>query len=76
MQYEGGDRRVFKKELLKAKMVAKLVTNEDLANKLGINAVTLYRKMNGESEFNRSEMQIIKSVLSLNKSEMDAIFFA
>lgn len=67
---------MFKSELLKAKMVAKGVSAEELADKIGINTVTLYRKINGKTEFTRSEMQIIKSVFSLNKGEMDAIFFA
>ena len=67
---------MFKSELLKAKMVAKGVSAEELADKIGINTITLYRKINGKTEFTRSEMQIIKSVFNLNKGEMDAIFFA
>lgn len=67
---------MFKKELLKSKMVAHGMKTEELADKLGINVLTLYRKLNGESEFTRSEMQNIKSVLKLNKGEMDNIFFA
>lgn len=67
---------MFKKELLKARMVEKSVTQNELADKLGINSATLYRKINGESEFTRSEMQIIKAVLALDTSGMDAIFFA
>jgi len=67
---------MFKSELLKAKMVAKGVSAEELADKIGINTVTLYRKINGKTEFTRSEMQIIKSVFNLNKGEMDSIFFA
>lgn len=67
---------LFKSELLKAKMVAKGVSAKELADKIGINTVTLYRKINGKTEFTRSEMQIIKSVFNLNKGEMDSIFFA
>ena len=67
---------MFKKELLKARMVEKSVTQNEMADKLGINSATLYRKINGESEFTRSEMQIIKAVLALDTSGMDAIFFA
>lgn len=67
---------MFKKELLQAQMVANGMKTEELADKLGINPLTLYRKLNGKTEFTRSEMQIIKSVFRLNKGEMDAIFFA
>jgi predicted transcriptional regulator len=67
---------VFKAELLKAQMVAKGINAEELADKIGINTITLYRKMNGKTEFTRSEMQIIKAIFNLNKGEMDAIFFA
>lgn len=67
---------MFKAELLKAQMVAKGINAEELADKIGINTITLYRKMNGKTEFTRSEMQIIKAIFNLNKGEMDAIFFA
>ena len=67
---------MFRKELLKAKMVEKTINAETLADKLGINIATFYRKMNGESEFDRSELQLIKSILAINEQEMDAIFFA
>lgn len=67
---------MFKSELLKGKMVSKKINAEYLADKIGINIATFYRKLNGESEFNRQEMNIIKNILNLNKTEMDSIFFA
>lgn len=73
--HKGGE-ILFRKELLKAKMVEKTINAETLADKLGINIATFYRKMNGESEFDRSELQLIKSILAINEQEMDAIFFA
>lgn len=72
---EGGI-RMFKSELLKGEMVAKKIKAEYLADKIGINITTFYRKLGGESEFNRQEMNIIKNILHLNKDEMDAIFFS
>lgn len=67
---------MFNKNLLKAKMVELGVSHEKLSNLLGLNSATLYRKMNGISDFSRSEMQIIRSVLMLSADDADAIFFA
>ncbi len=66
---------MFKSELLKSVMVSKKVSSTYLADKIGINITTFYKKMNGQSEFTRSEMSIIKAVLNLSKDEMDSIFF-
>lgn len=66
---------MFKSELLKSKMVACQMKAERLADKIGINIATFYRKLNGESEFTRLEMNIIKSVLGLDEKDMDNIFF-
>lgn len=66
----------FKPELLKGKMVSQKINSEYLANVLGINITTFYRKLNHESEFDRQEMSIIRMVLNLNKNDMDSIFFA
>lgn len=67
---------MFRPELLKSKMVALKINADILSDKLGIDTATFYRKMKGESEFNRSEMQIIRTVLDLSSDDMDAIFFA
>lgn len=66
----------FVSELLKSQMVKNKINAESMSNALGINIVTFYRKLNGESEFNRQEMGIIRNVLCLNKDDMDSIFFA
>lgn len=66
----------FVSELLKSQMVKNKINAESMSNELGINIATFYRKLNGESEFNRQEMGIIRNVLSLNKDDMDSIFFA
>lgn len=67
---------MFRTELLKAEMVKKKINADILSDKLGINTATFYRKMNGESEFDRSELQIIRNELNLSPDDMDAIFFA
>ena len=46
-----------------------------LADIVGINPATLNRKMSGESDFTRSEIQIIKANLKLSINEVEAIFF-
>ena len=66
----------FVPELIKSQMVKNKINAESMSNELGINMTTFYRKLNGESEFNRQEMGIIRNVLSLNKDDMDSIFFA
>lgn len=52
------------------------ITMETLAEILGINPATLSRKVNGNSDFTRNEMQLIKSRLNVSPENMDAIFFA
>lgn len=49
-------------------------TIKDVANFLGLNVATLYRKMNGESDFYREEMQ--KLITYLNITNPMEIFFA
>ncbi len=66
----------FRPELLESEMVKKKMNPESLSNELGINPSTYYRKINGESEFNRQEMAIIRYVLGLSSDDMDSIFFA
>ena len=48
-------------------------TYEDVAKAIGINPSTLFRKMSGQSEFTRSEIQTICEYLNVD-SPM-AIFF-
>lgn len=67
---------MFNKNLLRAKIVESGLNHEKLSNLLGLNAVTLYRKMNGLSDFTRSEIQIIRSSLGLSADEAEQIFFA
>lgn len=61
---------------LKAELVRKGISQKDLAVKLGIDVATLYRKMKGKSDFSRSELQIIRSILRLSDVQFEQIFFA
>lgn len=49
---------------------------KDAANAIGCNEVTLYRKMNGTSDFTRNEIQLFRQAFHLTVEEVEAIFFA
>lgn len=66
----------FDKTKLKIKQLEKNVSDKQLIKALGINESTYYKKINGITEFKRSELIIIKFVLNLSSEEMDSIFFS
>ena len=47
-----------------------------LAAELSMNNATLYRKVNGISDFTRSEIQSIRRILGLDTDMAERIFFA
>lgn len=47
-----------------------------LAQKIGINKKTIYKKMRGETQFTQREICAISESLNLSAEEMLAIFFA
>lgn len=51
------------------------MTLSELAEKLGINYVTLNRKMNGSSDFTRQEIIDIKELLNLDSEQANKVFF-
>lgn len=61
---------------LKVELVRKGLTYEKLADAIGINPCTFYRKAKGESEFTRNELLIIKQLLELSDKRFIEIFFA
>lgn len=63
-------------DALLIKMSEKRFKMQDLASFLGVNLSTLYRKLNGLSDFTRIEIQNISSYLSLTREEIFEIFFA
>lgn len=63
------------KNLLLSAMAKAGITSSELSARIGVNQSTLYRKIKGFSDFNRNELQIIKSVLSLTVNEFEKIFF-
>ena len=67
-------RTVFDKRKFLAQMTLRDVSKKELAEKLGINEITLYRKINNDGYFTRSEINKLIEVLHIdNPAE---IFFA
>lgn len=67
---------MFKANLFKSLLMARNKTVDDIAQIIGVNKVTLYRKMNGVSDFTRNEIQLIRHELALSADEVTDIFFA
>lgn len=67
---------MFNERRLRERLFREGYTKEKLAGVLGINQATLYRKINGKSEFTRIEMQLVQNALHLSCEELCSIFFA
>lgn len=67
---------MFDKNKFKYSVMVKGKNLREVASVLNISNVTLWRKMNGESEFSREEIQTIKNMLNLTQDEAFEIFFA
>lgn len=67
---------MFNKQKFKASVIAAGLTMENISRQLNINTVTLYRKINGTSDFTRAEIQQLRMILNLNMSITAEIFFA
>ncbi len=67
---------MFRLNLFNAKLAACEVSKMEIATTIGCNEATLYRKMNGKSDFTRNEIQMIRQRLNLSAEEIEAIFFS
>lgn len=65
---------MFDEKRFKAEVVLSGLTLRQVAASLGIDEATLYRKMNGKSDFYRKEIQKLCEILSIE--DPTAIFFA
>lgn len=63
------------KSRFKAKYIERGLKAADVARIMGISPTTLYRKLGGESDFTRSEIQKFQEALSLSADEIAYIFF-
>ena len=61
--------------LLKAQIVLKDKKVTNIAIDLGISKTSLYRKLNGKSEFTRSEIVRLINILDIEKNNAIEIFF-
>ena len=50
------------------------LTVEDVANALDINVTTLYRKINGDSDFYRHEIEVICNLIG--RENLEKVFFS
>ena len=66
---------MFMANLFKAKLAELNKSMSEIATVIGVNQATLYRKINGTSDFTRNEIQLIRHALSLTVDEVDNIFF-
>ena len=57
-------------------MKLRSVTAQDFADAQGWSKTTVYRKINGESEFTAPEIQVCVNLLKLSVQLVDDIFFA
>lgn len=64
--------------LLKGKMRENALTQEDVAEKMGVSLSRFNAKLNcrGGAEFSLGELQALKSILKLTSKQIDQIFFA
>lgn len=69
-----GGGKMFNRSKFRALVIEQGLTMEIIAQELGINQATLYRKMNGESDFYRWEIQSICTLLDVSSPK--EIFFA
>ncbi len=63
-------------ERLKKSIRESGMTMKAIAEKAGINRITLYNRLNGVGEFTASEIVGLSDVLHLSRSERDHIFLA
>lgn len=62
---------------LKGKMVERRMSVEDVADGIGLNVSTLYRRLNnGGNTFTIEEADKIATLLNLTADELNKIFFA
>ncbi len=67
---------MFNKRLFRAKVIEKGFTLTQIAAKIGISEATLSRKVTGISDFTRKEIYAIVHILTLERDDVDRIFFA
>lgn len=67
---------MFNKEKFRDCIYQNGMTLNNIASIMGVNMSTLYRKMNGDTDFTRNEIDVIRCHLHLSNDETETIFFA
>ncbi len=65
---------MFDEQKFRAAAILSGLSMDQIANQLGINSTTLYRKLKRNGDFSRSEIQILRSLFTVKNT--DSIFFA
>lgn len=60
---------------LKARVVESGISVNEIAEEIGVNPATIYRKINGKSQFTADEMLKIKKILHIDTVSFCNIFF-
>jgi len=60
---------------LKGRIVEKFGTQGKFAEALGVNQMTVSRKLNGENAFTRKDMLIWAELLSIDRADIGSYFF-
>ena len=60
---------MFNRDLFRAKCIEHGIRTQDAAQIMGINPATLSRKMGGQSDFTRNEIQLFRAALHLTPQE-------
>jgi DNA-binding Xre family transcriptional regulator len=60
----------------KVQLVRNSLTNKELAKEIGMDVSTLFRKLQNDGSFTRSEIVRISEVLKLEPEDIQRIFFA
>ena len=63
------------RNILEGRIKEKGYNIEKIANKIGVNTATFYRKLSGESDFFRLEILKISEILELSFEDVNSIFF-
>lgn len=65
---------MFNRRKLQAQMVLKGYTIGEVAEKIGVNSATMYRKLNNNGDFSREEINKLIDLLEID--DIEGIFFA
>lgn len=66
---------MFNKAMFKSKIVEMGSSIREVAAIMGCNEGTLYRKMDGKSDFTRNEIQLFRQAFNLGADDIERIFF-